>query len=87
LARNSFINNAEWEGSVSCSKNELPLYSKLWPHPGNELQKLSDNFNVESTTDTLPCRQTFFTKDALFAKKYARHYFDIGLLQTKLFGT
>jgi hypothetical protein len=60
--------------------------SKLWPHPRNALQQSSDNLNVESTIGCLPFRHKFFMNHTLFVKKFDQHGFDLGLLQTKLFG-
>jgi hypothetical protein len=62
------------------------LCSKLWPHPGNSLQQSSGNLTVESTIDCLPFRHKFFMNHTLFVKKCDQHVFDLGLLQTKLFG-
>jgi hypothetical protein len=62
------------------------LCSKLWPHPGNALQKASDNLNVESTIDCLPFRHTFFINHTLFVKKCDQHGFDLGQLQRKFLG-
>jgi elongation factor P hydroxylase len=59
---------------------------KLWPHLGNGLQQSSDNLNVESTTDCLPFRHKFFMNHTLFFKKCDHQGFDLGPLQTKLFG-
>jgi hypothetical protein len=58
------------------------LCSKLWPHPGNELQQFSDNLNVERTVDCLSFGHKFFMNHTLFVKKCDQHGFE----QTNLFG-
>jgi hypothetical protein len=62
------------------------LCSKLLPHPGNALQQSSDNLNLEGTIECLPFRHKFFMYHTLVLKKYDQHVFNLGLLQSKLFG-
>jgi hypothetical protein len=73
--------------SIIVQQEPAALCSKLWPHPGNASQQSSDNLNSKRTVGCVPFRNKFFKNYTLFVKKYGQHGFDLGLSQTKVFGS